>query len=192
MSQSTNLPPSQSLQKAATIKLSGQTELIFFDQWIDFVAPKTQILLSLFIDPSGDGKLQCLRGVAIQIDSDTGMVLDALHKGQPIGRLDASLAGYSRVKLCIHMQQHGGASIPHLAVSDERGALGQCQLDLPTLRDDQTIVLPAFYARAGEQISAFIGFYTEDILEPVFADHSICLWPDDAPSLVEDTNGNVQ
>lgn len=191
MHESIDLPSSQSLQKVETVTLSDQTEFVFFDQLIDFVAPRTQILLSLFVDPNGDGHLQKLRGVAIQVDSDTGMVLDTLRKGQPVGQLDGPLAGHSRVKLCIHMQQHGGVSIPHLAISNDSGSLGQCQLDLPTFRDNETMILPAFYARGGERVSAFIGYYTEDILEPVFTDHSICLWPDDAPmDLVQDTNGN--
>ncbi len=173
---------SQSLQKVDTVTLSGQTELIFYDQEINYVAPNTQILLSLFVDPSGLGKLTSLRGVAIQIDSDTGVVLDTLRKGQPIGKLDRPLEGHSQVKLSMHLQQHSSVSIPHLAVSNASGSLGHCELDMPTFRDNETMILPAFYAHAEEKVSAFIGYYTEDLLEPEFTDHSICLWPDDAPN----------
>ncbi|MFT4639453.1 MAG: hypothetical protein ACI8T1_002778 [Verrucomicrobiales bacterium] len=180
MSSFTHYNPSFHLQKVETIETADATEIVFFDQKIDFVPPGAQLLLGVFVDPSGEGHLEELEGVSVQIDSNSGIVLDTLRKGQPAGKLDTGLSGRTNVRLSIHIEKHGRVFLPHLSISDVSGAIGGVNLDWPwPKRDLEKLILPAFYAPSEIQLSAFCGYYSEDLYHPEFGDQQVCVWPDD-------------
>lgn len=180
MSSFTHHNPSFHLRKVETVQCSARTEIIFFDQKIDFVPQGAQLLFGVFIDPSGEGHLEELAGVSIQIDANTGMVLNTLCKGQLAGRLDSGLREQTDMRLSIHIEQHDRVFIPHLTVADNGRALGGIDLDQPWPgRDDEKLMLPAFFAPSSVQLSAFVGFYSENLYRPEFGNQQMCVWPDD-------------
>lgn len=172
--------PSFHLRKVETATASPQTEVLFFDQRLAFIPKGTQLLLGVFIDPSGEGHLDALEGVSVQLDTDSGTVLDTLQKGQPAGKLDSALSERTDVRLSIHIEQHGRVFLPHLTVSDGLGFIGGVDLDVPWPdREDETLILPAFYTEPDVQLSAFCGYYSENLFRPEFGDTQMCVWPDD-------------
>ena len=180
MSSSAHFSPSFHLQKVETVHSSEQTEIVFFDQKIDFVPWGAQILLGVFLDPSGEGHLEELEGVSVQIDADSGLVLDTLCKGQPSGKLDSPLSERTDVRLSIHIERHGDVFLPHLSTSDTEGDLGGLNMDRPWHSDgEDRLMLPAFNAHPDVQLSAFCGYYSENLYHPEFGDTEMCLWPDD-------------
>ena len=180
MSSSAHFSPSFHLKKVETVQSSELTEIMFFDQKIDFVSKAAQLLVGVFLDPSGDGHLEELEGVSIQIDTDSGMVLDTLCKGQPAGKLDFPLSERTDVRLSIHIERHGNVFLPHLSTSDTKGDLGGLNMDRPWHSDgEDRLMLPAFNAPVGIQLSAFCGYYSENLYHPEFGDTQMCLWPDD-------------
>ena len=180
MSSFTHYNPSFHLQKVETIQTADATEIVFFDQTIDFVPIGAQLLLGVFLDPSGEGHLEELEGVSIQIDTNSGVVLDTLRKGQPAGKLDTGLSGRTDVRLSIHIEKHGRVFLPHLSMSDTSGPIGGVDLDKPwPRRDEEKLILPAFYADSDVQLSAFSGYYSENLYHPEFGSPQMCAWPDD-------------
>ena len=180
MSSSAHFSPSFHLKKVETVQSSEQTEIVFFDQKIDFVPSGAQLLVGVFLDASGEGHLEELEGVSVQIDADSGMVLDTLRKGQPAGKLDFPLSERTDVRLSIHIERHGKVFLPHLSTSDTQGDLGGLSMDRPWHSDgEDRLMLPAFNAPASIQLSAFCGYYSENLYHPEFGDTQMCLWPDD-------------
>jgi hypothetical protein len=180
MSSSAHFSPSFHLQKVETVHTGEQTEIVFFDQKIEFVPGGAQLLLGVFLDPSGEGHLEELEGISVQIDADSGLVLDTLRKGQPAGKLDFPLSERTDVRLSIHIERHGGAFVPHLSTSDTQGDLGGLNMDRTWHSDgEDRLMLPAFNAPANIQLSAFRGYYSENLYHPEFGDTQMCLWPDD-------------
>ena len=172
--------PSFHLQKVQTIRCSDHTEIVFFDQKIEFVPRGAQLLIGIFLDPSGEGHLEELEGVSVQIDANSGVVLNTLCKGQPAGKLDFPLSERTDVRLSVHIERHGSVLLPHLSTWDEYGSLGGMDMDRPWRHDrGEHLVLPAFKAAVDVQLSAFCGYYSETVYHPEFGDTQMCLWPDD-------------
>ena len=180
MSSFTHYNPSFHLKKVETVRCSAQTEIVFFDQKIDFVPAGAQLLLGVFLDPSGEGHLEELEGVSVQIDTDSGVVLDTLRKGQPSGKLDSPLSERTEVKVSIHIERHGEVLLPHLSTVDTEGSLGGMDMDRPWPKEgEDRMVLPAFQVPEDIQLSAFCGYYSESLYHPEFGDTQMCVWPDD-------------
>ncbi len=175
-------PPLFHLSKVETIECTPQTEIIFFDQAIDFIPHGAQILLGVFADPSGEGHLDSLTGVSSQIDADSGLVLNTLAKGQPTGALTQSLWSRTGIQLSLHIERHRHVLIPHLTITDQEGSLGGADLDRPWDEGERDeIFLPAFSMPTPCLLSAFAGYYSENGYRPEFGAHQMCAWPDDAP-----------
>lgn len=169
--------PSFHLQKVETVDTTALTEILFFDQEIDFVPKDAQLLIGVFLDPSGEGHLEELEGVSVQIDANSGMVLDTLCKGRPSGKLDSPLSELTDVRLSIHIERHGSVFLPRLATS--RMATG-LDSDHPLPESSEScLALPAFHAPSEIQLSAFCGYYSENSHHPVFGKTQMCRWPDD-------------
>lgn len=187
MSSFTHQNPSFHLKKVETIQCGKETEIIFLDQLIEFVPVGAQLLIGLFVDPSGDGHLEELHGVSIQIDANSGTVLDTLRKGQPAGRLDTRLCQRTDVQLSLHVEKHDRIFMPHLTVHDTDGPIGGVDLDQPwPRRSQEKLVLPAFAAPSEVQLSAFVGFYSENMYQPEFGPQQMCVWPDDATGTLDE------
>lgn len=169
--------PSFHLQKVETVASTKVTEILFFDQEIDFVPKNAQLLIGVFLDPSGEGHLEELEGVSVQIDANSGMVLDTLCKGRPSGKLDSPLSELTNVRVSIHIERHGSVFLPHLATSQMAKGLdvNQAKSDV----SGSSLALPAFHAPSEIQLSAFCGYYSESLHHPVFGKAQMCRWPDD-------------
>lgn len=188
MSSFTHHNPSFNLQKVETITCGLETEIVFLDQMIDFVPAGTQLLLGVFVDPSGEGHLEELNGVSIQIDANSGIVLNTLCKGQPAGKLSRILRERTDVRLSLHIEKHDRVFIPHLTVVDTEGPVGGVDLDQPwPIREDDKLFLPAFFGPFEGQLSAFVGFYSENDYHPEFGSQQMCVWPDDVGQELKDS-----
>jgi hypothetical protein len=177
-------PPSFELLKVETVPYTEQTEIVFFDQSIDFIPRGAQVLVGVFADPSGEGHLEELKGVSIQIDADSGILLNSLCKGQPTGSLAHALRERTDVQLSLHIEKHDHVFLPHLTVTDTEGAIEGTDLDCPwrSMAKD-ALFLPAFSGPPASMLSAFVGFYSENGYRPEFGSHNMCVWPEDAQGL---------
>ena len=179
MSSHLSSDPSFALRKVDSVVTSSDTEIIFFDQVIEFLPIGAQLLTGILVDPSGEGHVEDLYGVSIQTDADTGLVLDTLRKGQLIGCLDNPPRGATELRISIHIERHGRCYIPHLSLSDRDGNVQGSNLDKPWASVDETLSLPAFFAPPKTRLTSVAGYYTESFYRPEFGSHQMCLWPDD-------------
>ncbi len=167
-SQPSRLPYAKDCRWISTTTLSKESEFVFFDQIVLLDGRTPQLLLSVFVDPSRKGHLEELTGAALQVDFDSGMMMDSLSKGKPIGFLSESWSHCSSVKLKLQIEQHGLVSIPEFAIVDPSGE-----------RKSESIMLPAFKSGPETHLSFLFGYCNDRLSAPRLGETNVCVWPED-------------